>query len=546
MAINPSVREINVTAAMYDETYTKVATFTHKDKIKSITIQRTGEVNKFFGFGIVGKMNLKLIDPNREIVITTNNYFNISFENVYDLPYYIVTEVHRDDVTNELSVTGYDLLYFLSAQKAKPSDISAPYTIKDLVSANLTCSNHKLNDLILGNLKVNNSINGGVNWDVELPEGANFDDSYTSRDILNAAAEVTGSIYYVGKYVDDENRKDTLFIHKPGYFARGYELTPDDYFSLKVWDNRRLKEIAHITELGDNRSEYDISITGSTQYIRDNIFLTANGVLEDHLLNALFEQYGGTTMAQFEVEWRGQPNGNFYPGRKIVIHTKDGSTITGYNLNDTITYDGTFRHKIEWKWDTNVEFSADTAPTSIGDTIKKTFAKVDKVNNIVTIVAADNAENSERISQLQLDTQGISASVSSVQKELSEAIEGVNGEITEITKKVELAMTDEQVQIKIDKAFDNGVNNVTTSTGFTFDEVGLTVAKSGSEMKTTITEDGMHIYRDSTEVLIADNEGVWAEDLHATTYLIVGNSSRFEDYTNASGEIRTGCFWIGG
>jgi hypothetical protein len=60
-------------------------------------------------------------------------------------------------------------------------------------------------------------------------------------------------------------------------------------------------------------------------------------------------------------------------------------------------------------------------------------------------------------------------------------------------------------------------------------------------MQTTITEDGMTVYRDSEAVLIADHEGVKAEDLHATTYLIIGNNSRFEDLGD-----RTACFWIGG
>ncbi|MBE6782978.1 MAG: hypothetical protein E7536_03085 [Ruminococcaceae bacterium] len=64
----------------------------------------------------------------------------------------------------------------------------------------------------------------------------------------------------------------------------------------------------------------------------------------------------------------------------------------------------------------------------------------------------------------------------------------------------------------------------------------------GKEIKTQITEDGMTVYKNDEEVLVANNEGVKAEDLHATTYLIIGTNSRFEDYGNG----RTGCFWIGG
>ena len=60
-------------------------------------------------------------------------------------------------------------------------------------------------------------------------------------------------------------------------------------------------------------------------------------------------------------------------------------------------------------------------------------------------------------------------------------------------------------------------------------------------MKTTIDEDGMIIERNSNQVLVANNEGVDAYNLHASTYLIIGDNSRFEDYDNDS---RTGCFWI--
>ena len=60
-------------------------------------------------------------------------------------------------------------------------------------------------------------------------------------------------------------------------------------------------------------------------------------------------------------------------------------------------------------------------------------------------------------------------------------------------------------------------------------------------MKTQITEDGMTVYKNDSAVLTANNVGVNAVNLHATTYLIIGTNSRFEDYGS-----RTGCFWIGG
>ena len=59
-------------------------------------------------------------------------------------------------------------------------------------------------------------------------------------------------------------------------------------------------------------------------------------------------------------------------------------------------------------------------------------------------------------------------------------------------------------------------------------------------MSTQITEDGMTIDKNGTEVLKADNQGVIAQDLHAVTYLWIGDNSRFEDQGS-----RTACFWMG-
>ena len=55
----------------------------------------------------------------------------------------------------------------------------------------------------------------------------------------------------------------------------------------------------------------------------------------------------------------------------------------------------------------------------------------------------------------------------------------------------------------------------------------------------------MRVNRGGNEVLTANNQGVQAEDLHATTYLIIGKHSLLQDYTTPSFNNRTGCFWNG-
>lgn len=104
-----------------------------------------------------------------------------------------------------------------------------------------------------------------------------------------------------------------------------------------------------------------------------------------------------------------------------------------------------------------------------------------------------------------------------------------------------IEQTSREVRIEIQTIRHDGVNKVSTATGYTFDEDGLKIKRTGSEMSTLISQDGMQVFRSDEAVLTANNSGVSATNLHATTYLIVGKNSRFEDY----GE-RTGCFWIGG
>ena len=113
--------------------------------------------------------------------------------------------------------------------------------------------------------------------------------------------------------------------------------------------------------------------------------------------------------------------------------------------------------------------------------------------------------------------------------------------MAEVIAEVNTKVSAEDINFTIQKALEGGTERVTTATGYTFNEAGLHISKNNSEMSTSITEDGMSVYRDGSEVLKADNLGVQAEDLHATTFLIIGNNSRLENYSSG----RTGCFWIG-
>lgn len=94
-------------------------------------------------------------------------------------------------------------------------------------------------------------------------------------------------------------------------------------------------------------------------------------------------------------------------------------------------------------------------------------------------------------------------------------------------------------------------DNITFGAGkqFFLNNEGITVEGASSDtnntIKTIISNNGMVVDSNDQEVLKANDKGVVAKDLHAKTYLIVGDNSRFENYKN-NGIVRTGCFWIGG
>ena len=162
----------------------------------------------------------------------------------------------------------------------------------------------------------------------------------------------------------------------------------------------------------------------------------------------------------------------------------------------------------------------------------------------ISAIRSETKTLNETVTSLQLGADSINASVKSLEETMTRTSDGLANDISIIQEQVNLAMTSEDVKIEIQNQLINGTNKVSTTTGYTFDEDGLNISKSDSEMKTQITEDGMKIYKNDDIMLTANNQGVDAKNLHATTYLIIGGNSRMEDFIE-NGSKRTAVFWIG-
>lgn len=518
-AVKASKRHLKAKAELFSGS-SLVNTYTENDKIKSITIERVGEESKFFGFGVSHKFNIKLIDVERAINLTTDNYFKIylGVEDEYiTFPKAYITEVNRDENTNELSITAYDVLKDTKTLTVNDLALQTPYTIKQVINA------------VAGKLGASVVIPELDVFNLSYENGANFEGTESLEEALKAAAEATQTIYFI-------NSNDALVFKRLEGEAKA--ITKNDYFTLDSKTNKRLQTICSATELGDNVSS-STSLVGSTQYLRDNPFLELREDIATLLDNAIAE-VGNITINQFSCEWRGDPSVEI--GDKLELTTKDNNTVISYLLNDSLTYEGGLVQKTEWNYTESEE--TESTPSTVGEAIKQTRAKVDKVNKEIILLVSEVSANKDNISALQISTDTINASVQNVETKTNEALENINEDIININQRVDTTMSAEDVKIEIQKEISNGVSSVKTSTGFTFNDQGLTIAKDGSEMTTNVDEDGISVYRDDEEVLTANNEGVIAYDLHAKTYLIVGTNSRFEDYEK-DGEARTGCFWIG-
>ena len=143
-----------------------------------------------------------------------------------------------------------------------------------------------------------------------------------------------------------------------------------------------------------------------------------------------------------------------------------------------------------------------------------------------------NTDADGRLFSLEASVDGLSTKFTDQKTELDGALERIS----------QMEQTADGLTLKVKSVTDDGVERVSTTAGYTFDENGLTVRKSGKEIQTQITEDGMTVYKNGNPVLTANSGGVEAVDLHASTYLIVAGKSRFEKYKSN----RVGCFWIGG
>lgn len=247
----------------------------------------------------------------------------------------------------------------------------------------------------------------------------------------------------------------------------------------------------------------------NTYILTGNYLLTTQST--DELLpiaKSLYEQLKEVSYTPCRVT---VPEGSkIAPGQSLQITDPSGKTVTAYVMTKTCT--------------------------GGRDTLECTGSR--RRSSTSAVNSQDYKMLNGKMLELRKNADGILSRVTKVETQAADAAGALTDTNTRLTQ---LEQAADGLRLHVQSIQEKGTHMVTTTTGFTFDGQGMTVEKSGREVKTQITEDGMTVSRNGQQMLVANAAGVLAKDLNASTYLIVGGLSRFENYNG-----RTGCFWIGG
>lgn len=266
---------------------------------------------------------------------------------------------------------------------------------------------------------------------------------------------------------------------------------------------------------------YPPEAAGNTYAVTGNYLLTAEDaqsllpvaeVLYDELSGVQFTPCKLTVPSRLGIR----------EGQILTVQTPSGEELTAYVMSRTASRG---RDTLECTGSYAREASHVTSQS-----YKALSGKILRLGTDVDGLTVENRDMAGKVAELSLNVEGIRAQVSRQETKQEELEE----------KQTVLEQNAQSISISVKEIQEKGVSRVETETGYTFDEAGMRISKSGEQMENLLDNTGMYVTRSGEEILTANDQGAQALNLTARKYLIVGQHARFEDYT----EGRTACFWI--
>lgn len=347
----------------------------------------------------------------------------------------------------------------------------------------------------------------------------------SGKEIITAICELNGVLGHINRqgkfaYISLADRiglypsvelypsNSLLPINGP-YDATTEPLSKSRYISCEYEDF----ETSLISKLQIRQEENDIGVIvgeGTNTYIIEDNFLVYGKEPETltEIANKVFEKIKGIQYRPMKVTLKGNPC--LEVGDTVLLYTRS-KEVASYILQRTIKGIQSLRDVFE---------------------------------------AEGVYEYAEKVNSSRKDVQQLKGKVNILERTVEQTVLKIEDVEKEVSSKI--TQTAKSVKIEIEKAIDNissledevaqNTDNIKKTT-YEFTTEDFTVSKEGEEIETHISHDGMTVKKGGDNVLVANNEGVQAYDLHAKSYLIIGKYSRLEDMNGAE---RTACFWIGG
>lgn len=463
-------------------------------KCMDIELKRTtvGNVTAVAGIAVVGDAIVGISDINDKSIIKTPK-FGVKAAGDADYSYieygtHIVKEKKFDEEQDTILIECYDLMLLSMV----PYDLvmGYPVTVKGLL------------DAICTRFEWAKRYTTFVNSDKVIEE-EKYDASYTFRDVLDEIAQVAaGMIAFVG---------DELDVIYPT--NSGETIDSSNLKTLKMGEAYGPVNSIVLSRSPQEDNIYRQDEESITSYGLTEIRIENNQIIDSHredFIDGIFNALLGLRYELYELESFGI--GYLNLGDFFTLQTPDGENHTALMLCDDlkITQGLSETSRLEAPEATETDYKAASESDRV---LNKTILRVDK--------------QSQEITALVTKTENVESSV--------------DGLATKVTNLTSIVMDSEKVDIAITKAIE-GINSITTTTGYTFNQDGLHIHKSDEEIENLIDNTGMYVNRGSDNILTANNEGVDAINLRSRQFLIIGNNSRIEDYEYN----RTACFYIGG
>lgn len=461
-----------------------------------------------------------------------------------DLGNFFIKDIEDSKKKDEITVTGYDrMIRFMKT--FKQSDLQLIYPCKMLKLVQRICE-------VCG---VELYSTDFYNADLDVEEDFFTTQELTYRDVLEKVAQATLTTAFI-----EDNKLNLYKVNNENFEKIDKSYLTDLTVKEKFGPVNAL--VLGRGDVEDNVEEIDEE--SIEQNGRCEIRFDENEFIEfqrEEVIKGMFEQIKGLEYYSFEasdvgIMW-------LKPCAYIVLRDKEENLYKSYYLKANITINTGISSDIEAELpeQTNTEYKVTTKEE------KKTL-KVERLakknEGLIQDLVQETTENSQKITEHTQTLDSISNKVQSNTTNINNNYQEVLGKLNDcaqksdietISKSVETIQTDSKYAIEVaEEIKQNGATKVKTSTGYTFDEDGLTIEKTNAKTRSKLNEAGLEI-KDATgsseeSLLFAGYDEktgetiVKSKNMTVEKYLVVGKHTRFEDYKDSNGTQWTGAFWL--